>query len=90
MANCNSCILTQGFNDTSSYNPANEIHYVEVYRSPIIHGWLVGEYHCKNHQALRKVVNSLIRGYQPNISVRLALAENLIKANTITHTKKHG
>lgn len=77
------CSITEGFNDTSSLNVYGGVYYSEVYRSKIILDFWQYGYKYKNNVGLNKVVNSLILGYQKDISIKLKLAENLIKANKI-------
>jgi hypothetical protein len=85
-----SCCFVEGFNDTSSFGVPGGVYYDEVHKSKIMNEfWSDKEneqmycYKYNNFEALWKTVTSLISGYQPNISIRLKLAENLIKASKI-------
>jgi len=97
MSKINGCCIVSGFDDTSSFGVPGGVYYDEVHKSKIMNDFWSDRYilakkkeneqmYCykyNNFDALWKTVTSLISGYQPNISVRLALAENLIKLNKL-------
>jgi len=97
MSKINSCCIVSGFDDTSSFGVPDGVYHNEVHKSKIMKEFWSDRYilakkkeneqkYCykyNNFEALWKTVVSLISGHQPNISVRLALAENLIKLNKL-------
>ena len=81
MSKINGCCIVSGFNDEPT--KPTRIHYSEVYRSKYIQDFWYNEVKYKNYESLNSIVDFLISGIHKDISVRLALAENLIKLNKL-------
>jgi len=91
MSKCSCCIVS-GFDDTSSFGvPGGAYHDDKVYKSKIIKKFWSDRYRYhidnnhkyNNYDGLWKTVALLVSGHHQNISVRIKLAENLIKASRI-------